>query len=777
MSTQLYDLPGTIVWLAPFWNRSGYGCASRTFVAALHDAGARIRVLPVNEIELGINDCDLGLIRRLETTPIVPPVTYIVSHVPSKSWLEAVKLPEPNIRIMTTTFEGSAQGNAPPAEWLSVFSELDQVWLLTETERQVFINAGVPPEKVQVVYWPNPWLNNPVLDPPNLKPSAPRFRFLSVAMFQPRRRWDTLIEAYLEEFKGNDGVELFFKVNYPSWHPQPGKPRRDLLGLVENLRQKTGSDAAITINDDLGRRMDIVKLMDSCSAYISTDTCPTAPISEAWARQRMIIMADGLGYFQTTSGNELPTEPYIGIAVDPDARYELTKDMLMYQPHHKDTFMPKLHVKDVRTAMRRAYDMPASERTVKMSNGPSFLMSPEAVTEGAIRAIHAGWKYRKESKGASEPISASTRIVWEGPLFSHDSHASINRELCQRLSAPLHEVSIVASDKPGAKNDEDFRQKISGLLHRQLSGAADIHVRNGWPPVFAPPQQGRWVMMQSWPYGKIPADWVKPITSMVDEIWAPNAHVRQTFISSAIPAERVFTIPAGIDVKRFHPIPRPVPEPGRKFRFLFVGRLVWEKGIDVLLSAYRRAFTRRDDVVLIVKDSRRGPSDPEILKIIGDIKNDSGGPAIIHYSDWLSPEQMTGMYNSCDCLVHPYRAEGFGVSVLEAMACGVPVIATAGGATDDFCKPGGAYLIPAQTVSFNMPKLRLAGAGGAGWVLEPDIDSLSHLLRQVRQESGAARERGSAGSEYVRSHYAWEEIAEAVEARIRILGAQPVLRY
>ena len=160
-------------------------------------------------------------------------------------------------------------------------------------------------------------------------------------MFLPRRRWDTLIEAYLEEFKGNENAELYLKVNYPSWHPVPGKPRQDLLNLVESLRRKTGSEAAITIDDDLGTRIGIVHLIDSCNVYVSTDTAHTASVGEAVLRQRLTIFPAGLGL-------ELPGSCYVPIPAGPAATIPLSPEMLLYQPYHKETTMPRLNVNDVR---------------------------------------------------------------------------------------------------------------------------------------------------------------------------------------------------------------------------------------------------------------------------------------------------------------------------------------------------------------------------------------------------------------------------------------------
>ena len=123
-------------------------------------------------------------------------------------------------------------------------------------------------EKVRLVPCPHGWINNPSL-PPLVNANdlaAGKFRFLSVAMFLPRRRWDTLIEAFLAEFRDQESAELYLKVNYPSWHPVPGQPERDLRQMIQSLRQKTGSKAEIIIDEDLGTRRDMCRIVDSCHA-------------------------------------------------------------------------------------------------------------------------------------------------------------------------------------------------------------------------------------------------------------------------------------------------------------------------------------------------------------------------------------------------------------------------------------------------------------------------------------------------------------------------------
>ena len=767
MDEQAGLLPGTIVWIAPFYNRSGYGVGARAAVSALHKAGARIRVLSNKEMDHGIDDCDLALFKSLEATPLIPPITAIISHLPQRIWLD-LELPRPNLRIMATTFDSSEQGNLPPAEWIEVCNEMDQVWLMVDKERQAFVSAGLQPEKIQLVYWPHPWLENPFVPPTTREPATQEkpFRFLSIAMFQPRRRWDILIEAYLAEFQGNENVELYLKVNYPSWHPIPGKPRQDLHNLVNSLRQRTGSEAKIIIDEDLGTRTGIVNLIDSSNVYISTDTAPTSPISEARVRQRMVIIPDGLGLGRVG----------VCIAVDPNAKSELTQEMLLYQPHHKGAFMPQLHVKDVRLAMRSAYDMTPDERQAIAAEA-SHVPGPTEAIQMAIRAIDAGWQYKasKNSKALRKP---TTSIVWEGSQLVSHSLALVNREFCLQLIDAGYEVSIIPFEKDNIESKADPRfKKIVQRINKPLSGEADVHFRQQWPPDFNPPGQGHWVTMQPWEYGRLPVSWIEPMTNLVDELWVYSRHVLKTYIASGIPSDRVHVIPLGVNVDQFHPeVQKRSMESSKKFRFLFVGGGLWRKGVDLLLDAYRGAFRSCDDVVLIIKDlpQQEFYIDQGVGKIIREIQKDPNAPEILHMQTVLEPGELPGFYTACDCLVHPYRAEGFGLPVLEAMACGVAVITTAGGSTDDFCSPDQVFTIPSRRREFKPKDIELAG--GAGWVLEPDINALQAHMREVFEKNSAAKERALRVSEHVRSHYGWENAAEKLIARIHMLTKQPIRR-
>jgi len=390
MNTSSEKIPGTIIWYAPFYNRSGFAVNARAAVTVLHNLGIKIRIFPVDNVEDGIDDVDMSLFKTLENTPIEMPITMIVSHTLNKIWTE-IDIPEPNLKIMSTAFDSSNTTAGHDKAIISIFDKMDQFWFHSYNEMNGFIAAGVAPEKIKVVPLPHHWKENELI--PESRPEdlsgEKKYRFLTIASYSPRRRWDTLIEAFLEEFQDEENVELYLKVNYPIWHPIPGKPKEELHRLIEKLKDKVNSKAAIILDEELGTRLELLELFDSCNTYVSTDTVPTAPIAEARVRNRLVIMPAGV--------EPDKSEMQIEIAVDPDTKIKLTKEMLAYQHQQKGDTMPTLRVNDVRSALRKAVELPKEDRD-RLCN-LSSLSVPEisGVVLKILESINEGWEYKKQN--------------------------------------------------------------------------------------------------------------------------------------------------------------------------------------------------------------------------------------------------------------------------------------------------------------------------------------------------------------------------------------------
>ncbi len=389
------QISGTIVWISAFYNRTGLANASRACVMALHNAGFKVKVVHVGDVQPGIDDCDINLFKTLEKTPLIPPVSAIFFHNPDESWL-TVQLPEPHVRIMMTAFVGKNV----PSQWIDICNRMDQLWLMSEAEKSVWIESGIDPQAIRLVSSPNPWQMFPIVPiiSGGLNPSNRIFRFLSIGTFSPNRRWDTLIQAYLEEFKGNSGTELYLRVNYPNWHPVKGQPERDLSSLMKALRVQTKSDARIVIDDALGTRLDILRLMDSCDSYVSCDVSGATPIAEAAFRRKLIIApAEWNGPEDNLS---LRQENAILIPSGNGGTISVQGDMLNYLPQYQGVSWPRLDVSLIRQALREAYQLTSDQRQKieKSVNRHYWHCYPiKRVVSQMAMAIKDAWTYKKEA--------------------------------------------------------------------------------------------------------------------------------------------------------------------------------------------------------------------------------------------------------------------------------------------------------------------------------------------------------------------------------------------
>ncbi len=286
-------------------------------------------------------------------------------------------------------------------------------------------------------------------------------------------------------------------------------------------------------------------------------------------------------------------------------------------------------------------------------------------------------------------------------------------------------------------------------------------------------------MMQPWEYGSLPASWVTPLATMVDEIWANTRYVQDVCVQSGIPADRVHLVPLGVDTAAFCPGRPPFALQTRKtFKFLFVGGTIFRKGIDVLLDAYAAVFRRSDDVCLVIKDMGvdtfyQGQTAEER---IAQLQGQADAPEIEYWNQTLTAAEMASLYCSCDCLVHPCRGEGFGLPVAEAMSCGLPAIVTGMGAVLDFCNDANAFLIPAQKRYFSSNRVGDIETVDRPWLAEPNAQAVRHHMQEAVRHPEQVRQKGEAACSHVRQHFRWEQAVAAAERRLLALREQPIRR-
>ena len=243
--------------------------------------------------------------------------------------------------------------------------------------------------------------------------------------------------------------------------------------------------------------------------------------------------------------------------------------------------------------------------------------------------------------------------------------------------------------------------------------------------------------------------------------WLPRIHAafagaaRVVAVSRALAADLaphvgatpVEVVPNMVDTGFFTLPPR--PRGAGPFRFLTVGLFDPVKGTDVLLRAFAAAFAGRGDVVLEIGGG--GPLEPGLRALAAEL----GIAGQTSFLGILTREEVREAMWRADAFVLPSHVETFGVVVIEAMAAGLPVVATACGGPQDTVVPGetGLLVPPGDAAALAAGMERLL-AERAAWAMRAEairrhaderfsqpvvVRRLLEVYAAVRAEPGAWR--------------------------------------
>lgn len=206
--------------------------------------------------------------------------------------------------------------------------------------------------------------------------------------------------------------------------------------------------------------------------------------------------------------------------------------------------------------------------------------------------------------------------------------------------------------------------------------------------------------------------------------------------------DHVAELPIGLDAKHFCPGHTPVRSAlgwGDQHCVVgYVGQLTHLKGVDLLAASFREISRNGVDARLLIVGS--GEQERHIRSVLAT----EFARGIVHIEPGVNYERLPEWYRAMDVMVMPSRYENFSNAVLEAMACGVPFIAS------------------------NIGGNRILAEGGAGWLFEAkSVSSLSACLRRVIGDRAEMKAQGKVASCFARKYHSWEASAEHLEAIIR----------
>lgn len=262
-----------------------------------------------------------------------------------------------------------------------------------------------------------------------------------------------------------------------------------------------------------------------------------------------------------------------------------------------------------------------------------------------------------------------------------------------------------------------------------------------------------------------PPEWIRQANRM-DEVWVPSELNRQGLLDSGL--ERpVHVIPLGVNPDYFHPGIQGYPNPHGEWVFLSVFEWGERKEPWLLLRAFNDEFSTDEPVRLVCKVVNRDRKVSLKREIARLRLRPSGGKISYLFNHEFPRYQLGSLYRSADCFVSASRGEGWNMPLMEAMACGLPSIATDWGAHREFIHPDVAY--PLEIRGTIPAVAKCPYYSGFSWA-DPDPEHLRHLLRQVFENRDEARAKGAAAAREMAEKWTWDATACRIVERLEAIG-------
>jgi glycosyltransferase involved in cell wall biosynthesis len=242
----------------------------------------------------------------------------------------------------------------------------------------------------------------------------------------------------------------------------------------------------------------------------------------------------------------------------------------------------------------------------------------------------------------------------------------------------------------------------------------------------------------------VDANKIRQYAAQGGRIHTPSQWSKRRLVANGIPDDIIHVVGHAVDANYFHQLSASQIEENRSnlgFQpedvvLLNVGTHHWNKGLDVLIKAFARARQTNKHLKLLLKDQRSTylvNSESYVQQVLSEVGllDQELISSIRMISGHLTLAQLNALYSVADAYVTPYRAEGFNLPALEAQACGTPVIATQGGATDDFLSHTTTSAISGTLIENSHLKDDLP----VNAYIEPSLEQLTQVLQGVQRKA------------------------------------------
>ncbi len=410
--------------------------------------------------------------------------------------------------------------------------------------------------------------------------------------------------------------------------------------------------------------------------------------------------------------------------------------------------------------------------------------APHRASGPIYARLQAEEKGKRRKEKAPEPASPSLSpsLIWNAPLRDPSGYADEARHFLFALDAAGANVAARAirwSDKIALLSPD--RERILGrMLTRNVQTNQALSVCHILAPLFQPdPRALANVGRTMFETDRLPTGWADACNRM-DAVWVPSAFNVATFTQAGVQADKLRVVPGAIDLAPYDMGCAALRVDGaRGFNFLSVFDWTLRKGWDALIRAFVEEFGAGEDVALILKThSSLGYTGAQMLDAVAAYITQTLGrdlnriPDIVLQDANVPDARMPSLYRASDCYVMPSRGEGWGRPYMEAMAMGLPVIATGWSGQTAFLNAQNSLVLDYTLTDVPPDAWRETPTyKGHQWA-EPSPSHLRALLRRSFEDRQSGKLLGQAARAHLESHFTYAPVAAKIIAEVERLTKQ-----
>lgn len=220
-----------------------------------------------------------------------------------------------------------------------------------------------------------------------------------------------------------------------------------------------------------------------------------------------------------------------------------------------------------------------------------------------------------------------------------------------------------------------------------------------------------------------------------DYIFVPSSFAKRTFLKKGFSKEKIVKVPYGVDLSEF----RQVKKQDDIFRVVFAGGMTLQKGVHYLLKAFNELNLPDSELILL------GSKSPEIKPFFKKYnvieKQELGkGNGEIRFLGHKPQKELYNYYSQGSVYCQPSIQDGFGMVIIQAMSCGLPVIATENTGGPDVIKKGeNGFISPIR-----------------------DIDYLKDKLTYLYENRDKCKQMGQNAKKHVSSGFSWDDYGDKI---------------